>query len=57
MLPSKGCSGPARGRGANPPDVVPCLRVETIGKYDPDEDEFEARTFFSHSPDAPDQGN
>ncbi len=45
------------GRGelaaANPPGVVPCLRVETIGKYDPEEDEFQARTFFSHSPDAP----
>ena len=38
---------------ANPPDVVPCLRIETIGKYDPAEDEFEARTYFSHSPDAP----
>lgn len=38
---------------ANPPAVVPCLRVETVGRYDPDEDEFEAKTFFSHSPDAP----
>lgn len=38
---------------ANPPAVVPCLRIETIGKYNPDEDEFEAKTFFSHSPDAP----
>lgn len=38
---------------ANPPGVVPCLRVETIGRYDPEEDEFEARTFFSHSSDAP----
>jgi putative ATP-dependent endonuclease of the OLD family len=38
---------------ANPPDVVPCLRIETIGKYDPDEDEFIAKTYFSHSPDAP----
>ncbi|PMS16553.1 ATP-dependent endonuclease [Trinickia dabaoshanensis] len=37
---------------ANPPFAVPCLRLETTGKYDPDEDEFEARTFFSHSPDA-----
>lgn len=33
--------------------MVPCLRLETIGKYDLAEDEFEARTFFSHSPDAP----
>jgi len=39
---------------ANPPAAVPCLRVETIGKYDHDDDEFEAQTFFSHSPDAPD---
>lgn len=38
---------------ANPPHVVPCLRLETIGKYDLAEDEFEARTFFSHSPDTP----
>ncbi|QRO31675.1 ATP-dependent nuclease [Chromobacterium violaceum] len=37
---------------ANPPLVVPCLRLETIGTYDPEEDEFEARTYFSHSPDA-----
>lgn len=37
---------------ANPPDVVPCLRIETIGKYDPDEDEFVAKTYFSHSPEA-----
>jgi putative ATP-dependent endonuclease of the OLD family len=38
---------------ANPPDVVPCLRLETIGRYDPAEDEFVAKTFFSRSPDAP----
>ncbi len=37
---------------ANPPDVVPCLRLETIGKYNLEEDEFEAKTYFSHSPDA-----
>ena len=37
---------------ANPPDVAPCLRIETIGQYDPDEDEFVAKTYFSHSPDA-----
>lgn len=37
---------------ANPPDVVPCLRLETIGKYSLEEDEFEAKTYFSHSPDA-----
>jgi putative ATP-dependent endonuclease of OLD family len=37
---------------ANPPDVTPCLRIETVAKYDPDEDEFVAKTYFSHSPDA-----
>lgn len=36
----------------NPPDVTPCLRIETLAKYDPDEDEFVAKTYFSHSPDA-----
>jgi putative ATP-dependent endonuclease of the OLD family len=45
--------GPGELAAANPPAVVPCLRVETIGRYDPEEDEFEAKTFFSHSPDAP----
>lgn len=35
-------------QAANPPHVVPCLRLETIGKYDLGEDEFEAKTFFSH---------
>ena len=35
---------------ANPPDVVRCLRLETIAKYNPEEDEFEAYTYFSHSP-------
>lgn len=39
--------------GANPPAVVPCLRLETVGRYDPAEDEFEAKTYFTHSPDAP----
>lgn len=35
---------------ANPPDVVRCLRLETIGQYNSEEDEFEANTYFSHSP-------
>jgi putative ATP-dependent endonuclease of OLD family len=35
---------------ANPPSVVSCLRLETIGSYNPEEDEFEAQTYFSHSP-------
>jgi putative ATP-dependent endonuclease of OLD family len=33
------------------PHVVPCLRMETLGSYDIEEDEFVARTYFSHSPD------
>jgi len=45
--------GPGEVAAANPPNVVPCLRIETLGKYDPDEDEFVAKTYFSHSPDAP----
>jgi putative ATP-dependent endonuclease of the OLD family len=31
--------------------TVPCLRLEFHGVYDPDEDEFVAKTYFSHSPD------
>lgn len=34
------------------PDAVRCLRLETLGVYNPDEDEFEAETFFSHSPNS-----
>lgn len=45
--------GPGEVAAANPPDVVPCLRIETLGNYDLDEDEFVAKTYFSHSPDAP----
>lgn len=45
--------GPGELDAANPPDAVPCLRIETIGQYNPEEDEFEARTYFSRSPDAP----
>lgn len=45
--------GPGEVAAANPPHVVPCLRIETLGKYDPDEDEFVAKSYFSHSPDAP----
>jgi putative ATP-dependent endonuclease of OLD family len=36
---------------ANPTLSVPCLRLETIGRYDEEEDEFEAKTYFAHSPD------
>lgn len=32
------------------PSVETCLRLETIGKYVPEEDEFEAHTYFSYSP-------
>lgn len=45
--------GPGELDAANPPDAVPCLRIETSGQYNPEEDEFEARTYFSRSPDAP----
>lgn len=33
---------------ANAPTTVPCLRLETVGKYNPEEDEFEAHTYYSH---------
>ena len=32
-------------------DTTPCLRLEFHGVYDPEEDEFVAKTYFSHSPD------
>ncbi len=35
------------------PAVEQCLRLETIGQYNPEEDEFEAQTWFSHSPNEP----
>ncbi|MFX1689849.1 AAA family ATPase [Paraburkholderia sp. A2RI-6] len=38
---------------ANAPDAVRCLRIVTVGRYDPEEDEFRAETFFSHSPERP----
>ncbi|VDO09279.1 unnamed protein product, partial [Brugia timori] len=34
------------------PVSVPCLRLETVGRYDEEEDEFVAKTYFVHSPDA-----
>jgi putative ATP-dependent endonuclease of OLD family len=37
---------------ATPAISIPCLRLETIGEYDPVEDEFTAETFYTHSPDA-----
>lgn len=33
---------------ANAPATVPCLRLETVGRYDKEEDEFTAETLFSH---------
>ena len=35
---------------ANPPLVVSCLRLETEAVYNPKEDEFEAKTCYSRSP-------
>ena len=35
----------------NESNVKPCLRLLFKGEYDPDEDEFKAKTFYSHSPD------
>lgn len=37
---------------ANPPLVVSCLRLETLAVYNPEEDEFEAQTYYSRSPGA-----
>jgi putative ATP-dependent endonuclease of OLD family len=37
---------------AAPGISIPCLRLETVGQYDPAEDEFTAETFYTHSPDA-----
>lgn len=34
------------------PDVVRCLRLHTSAAYNPEEDEFEADTYFTHSPHA-----
>ncbi len=36
------------------PGVVRCLRLQTVAAYNPEEDEFEADTFFSHSPNSVD---
>jgi len=37
---------------ATPGISIPCLRLETIGRYDPAEDEVNAETFYTHSSDA-----
>ncbi|MGE0468193.1 MAG: ATP-dependent endonuclease [Nitrospira sp.] len=44
--------GEGEADAANLPETVTCLRLETIAQYDLEEDEFEAQTFFSHSPHA-----
>lgn len=36
------------------PGVVRCLRLQTVAAYNPEEDEFEADTYFSHSPNSVD---
>ncbi len=33
-------------------DSIPCLRLKMIASYMPEEDEFEADVYYSHSPDA-----
>lgn len=38
---------------ATPGVSIPCLRLETVGQYDSDEDEFTAETLYTHSPSAP----
>jgi putative ATP-dependent endonuclease of OLD family len=42
--------GEGEAAAANPPEIVTCLRLETIAQYDIEEDEFEAQSCFSHSP-------
>lgn len=44
--------GEGEADAASPPEIVTCLRLETIARYDTEEDEFEAHTYFSHSPHA-----
>ena len=39
---------------ANPPHAERCLRIKTVATYNIEEDEFEANTFYCHSPDASD---
>lgn len=44
--------GPGDAAAANPPLVVSCLRLETQARYNTEEDEFEAQTYYTHSPNA-----
>lgn len=41
-------------KAATPSTAIPCLRLETVGLYDPEEDEFSAETLYTHSPSAAD---
>ncbi|MFT7149811.1 MAG: putative ATP-dependent endonuclease of OLD family [Nonlabens sp.] len=43
---------PGELASANSSSSEKCLRLETIGIYNRDEDEFEAQTYYSHSPTA-----
>lgn len=42
--------GPGEGAKTADPNVMACLRLVTVGRYNTDEDEFEANTWFSYSP-------
>jgi putative ATP-dependent endonuclease of the OLD family len=33
--------------------VEPCLRIQTTVRYDPEDDDFKAKTYYAHSPSAP----
>ncbi len=42
---------PGEIEGTDEALVVPCLPLHFEGKYDAEEDDFEAKTFYTHSPD------
>lgn len=46
------CLSPGELASANPAASEKCLRIETLGIYNSEEDEFEAQTYYSHSPTA-----
>jgi len=41
---------------ATPAISLPCLRLETVAQYDPEEDEFTAETLYTYSPNNTDGG-
>jgi putative ATP-dependent endonuclease of OLD family len=41
---------------ATPGISLPCLRLETVAQYDPEEDEFTAETLYTYSPNNTDGG-